>query len=126
MEDGEYRRRIVAAKKEIQTTVSENQVVIYTFQFSPYSIEAKSVLENLGVKNVVEKQIGLTPLLMNEEQAVMRAALFDLTGRTSLPSIFIDSESIGGLFDGTPGLIPMLDMGEFPSLALSTKSVNLS
>ena len=40
-----------------------------------------------------------------------RAALLDLTGQSSLPHVFVGGESVGGLFSGSPGLVPALEEG---------------
>jgi hypothetical protein len=34
-----------------------------------------------------------------------------MTGQSSLPHIFIGGKSVGGLFSGTPGLVPALEQG---------------
>lgn len=41
-----------------------------------------------------------------------RAALLEITGQSSLPNIFIGGTSIGGLFSGSPGLVPALERGQ--------------
>ena len=42
----------------------------------------------------------------------IRATLGRRTGRTSVPSIFINGEGIGGCNDGSPGLLPLVESGE--------------
>ena len=44
--------------------------------------------------------------------AGMRARLGKRTGRTSVPSIWIGGECVGGLNDGNPGLVPLEERGE--------------
>ena len=41
-----------------------------------------------------------------------RVALLSITGQSSLPHIFIGGTSIGGLFSGSPGLLPALEQGK--------------
>lgn len=48
--------------------------------------------------------------------------LCQLTGRTSMPNIFIGGNSIGGCNDGTPGLMPLIASGEL-ELLLPSKPV---
>ena len=48
----------------------------------------------------------------DELGAGMRARLGQRTGRTSVPSIWIGGEYVGGLNDGSPGLVPLDKAGE--------------
>jgi len=41
-----------------------------------------------------------------------RAELGELTGRTSVPNIWIAGENIGGCNDGSPGLMPLIASGD--------------
>ncbi len=43
--------------------------------------------------------------------AALVAELGEITGRTSIPHIWIGGESIGGFNDGTPGLRPLIASG---------------
>ena len=55
------------------------------------------------------KAVDLRALELDEEElgAGMRARLGARSGRTSVPSIWIGGECIGGLNDGMPGLVPL-------------------
>jgi hypothetical protein len=70
-------------------------------------------LDNLD--NVPYKEISLgrewIPGFMAPGGAAIRAALLDMTGQSSLPHVFIAGKSIGGLYSGTPGLVPGLEHG---------------
>ena len=71
-----------------------------------YARKAKDLLDARGVPYAV---------LELDERAdgnQLRAALGRKTKRTSVPSIFIDGECIGGCNDGNPGLIPLAESGE--------------
>ena len=71
----------------------------------PFCKKAKEALDAKGVKySVVE---------LDEEAdgAAMRARLGVRTGRTSVPSVWVAGEYIGGLNDG-PGLLPLDEQGE--------------
>ena len=46
-----------------------------------------------------------------------RVALLELTGQSSLPHVFVGGESVGGLFTGTPGLVPALEAGTLKGMA---------
>jgi len=107
-----YERELSQAKTEIEKIIQENQVVVYTYGLSPFSLETKRVLDDLGVK-YLEVSLGAEwiPGLIKEGGSATRAALLEMTGQSSLPHIFVNGESIGGLFSGTPGLLKALEDG---------------
>ena len=98
------------AKQEIEQTVQSFPVVVYTYSLSPFSSETKALLDRLGV-DYEEQSLGAEwfPGLLAKPQ--LRAALLEMTGQSSLPHVFIGGKSIGGLFSGTPGLVPALEQG---------------
>lgn len=110
----QYEKDIELAQIQITEEVTSNPVVIYTYGLSPFSIEAKKLLENLDIPY---KEVSLggewLPGLIGEGGSKKRAALLEMTGQSSLPNIFIGGKSIGGLFSGSPGLVPLLERGEF-------------
>ena len=58
---------------------------------------------------------------MGSEGYQLRAELGALTGRTSMPNVFIAGESIGGCNDGTPGLMPLIaEKGAFEAALART------
>lgn len=109
--DLEYDAMIDKTIEEIRTDIVENPVVVYTYSLSPFSTETKILLDQL---NITYKEISLgaewIPGLIDATNgSIRRASLLKMTGQSSLPHIFIGGESIGGLFTGTPGLIPALE-----------------
>eukprot|EP00532_Pseudo-nitzschia_australis_P014970 CAMPEP_0168274592 /NCGR_PEP_ID=MMETSP0141_2-20121125/17376_1 /TAXON_ID=44445 /ORGANISM="Pseudo-nitzschia australis, Strain 10249 10 AB" /LENGTH=481 /DNA_ID=CAMNT_0008216181 /DNA_START=64 /DNA_END=1509 /DNA_ORIENTATION=- len=112
--DSNYKENLEEAKREINTEAASDPVVVYTYELSPFSSETKSLLDRLDVEY---KEISLgkewIPGLIAENGAIKRAALLEMTGQSSLPHIFIDGKPIGGLFSGSPGLLPLLKSGEF-------------
>eukprot|EP00438_Fugacium_kawagutii_P023505 Skav201514 [mRNA] locus=scaffold1154:632989:636980:- [translate_table: standard] len=52
------------------------------------------------------------PGLLDAEGAAVRAELGKMTMQTSMPHVFIGGRSVGGLFSGTPGLVPLQEAGE--------------
>jgi len=108
----EYDLAIQSAKSSINTEIESNAVVIYTYELSPFSTEAKKLLDSLEI-SYKEISLGLEwiPGLIAEGGAEKRAALGLMTGQTSLPHVFVAGESIGGLFSGNSGLIPLLEKG---------------
>ena len=118
---GEYDKSAVQSR--IAREVVESPVVIYSYALSPFCSEAKELLDSLGVK-YTEIELGAEwlPGLMDGEGAAVRAELGALTGQTSMPHIFIGGESIGGLFTGTPGLMPLQEAGELESKLRAAKA----
>ena len=47
-----------------------------------------------------------------------------MTGQSSMPHVFIGRKPIGGLFSGTPGLIPALEQGILMDMVTSARSKN--
>lgn len=80
-------------------------VKIYTTGTCPYCIQAKRVLAQRGVTELDEIRVDLLP----GERQKMR----DITGRTSVPQIFIGTTHVGGCddlmaLDAEGGLLPLL------------------
>ncbi|TDP71353.1 glutaredoxin 3 [Roseateles toxinivorans] len=66
-------------------------VKMYTTQVCPYCIRAKSLLKQRGVDQIEEIRIDLDPVQRNEMMA--------LTGRRTVPQIFIGDTHVGGCDD---------------------------
>ena len=80
-------------------------VKIYTTGTCPYCIQAKRLLAQRGVTVLDEIRVDLLP----GERQKMR----DITGRTSVPQIFIGATHVGGCddlmaLDAAGGLLPLL------------------
>jgi glutathione S-transferase len=107
-----YEKEISEAKAKIEAAIKESPIVVYTYDLSPFSFETKALLDSLEISY---KEISLgaewVPGLIGEGGSQTRAALLEMTGQSSLPQVFIGGKSIGGLFSGTPGLIPALEQG---------------
>jgi glutaredoxin 3 len=83
-------------------------VKMYTTAFCPYCVRAKQVLKSKGVDAIDEIRVDELP----EERAKMMA----LTGRRTVPQIFIGDTHVGGCddliaLDGRGGLMPLLNAG---------------
>ena len=117
-----YKDEIAKAKAEIEKEVSSETVVVYTYSLSPFCTQATELLDSLGV---TYKEISLgsewIPGLISDPKK--RAALGEMTGQTSLPHVFIGGESIGGLFSGSPGLVPSLEEGTLLAKIETTKTL---
>lgn len=106
----EYESDVAEAKAQIETEIISDVVVIYTYSLSPFCTEATALLDNLGIP-YTEISLGMEWIPGLLRDPLKRAALGEMTGQTSLPNVFIGGKSIGGLFTGTPGLVPSLDKG---------------
>lgn len=80
-------------------------VKIYTTGFCPYCVQAKQLLKERGVTELDEIRVDMV--------AGERQKMKEITGRTSVPQIFIGTTHVGGCddlvaLDGRGGLMPML------------------
>jgi len=80
-------------------------VRMYTSRTCPYCVHAKRLLEQRGVTAIDEVRIDLNP--------AERATMMRLTGRRTVPQIFIGATHVGGCddlvaLDRRGGLLPLL------------------
>lgn len=85
-----------------------NPVRMYTTQVCPYCIRAKQLLKARGVDQIEEIRVDLEP-----EQ---RVKMMEITGRRTVPQIFIGDTHVGGCddlmaLDQRGGLLPLLGSG---------------
>lgn len=81
-------------------------VKIYTTATCPYCIRAKQILLAKGVSQLNEIRVDLQPESRTEMMAI--------TGRRTVPQIFIGDTHVGGCddlvaLDGRGGLLPLLN-----------------
>jgi len=82
-------------------------VKMYTTQVCPFCIRAKALLQQRGVDTIEEIRVDLHP-----EQ---RVQMMEITGRRTVPQIFIGDTHVGGCddlvaLDQRGGLMPMLGL----------------
>lgn len=80
-------------------------VKMYTSHYCPYCTRAKALLLERGVTDLEE--------LVVDAQPALRAQMTSLTGRTSVPQIFVGDTHVGGCddlhaLDESGGLVPLL------------------
>jgi glutaredoxin 3 len=80
-------------------------VKMYTTQVCPYCLRAKSLLKQRGVVEIEEIRIDTDP--------AERDRMVELTGRRTVPQIFIGETHVGGCddlmaLDRSGGLAPLL------------------
>jgi glutaredoxin 3 len=83
-----------------------NPVRMYTTQVCPYCIRAKALLAQRGVTSIDEVRVDLDP--------AERERMVELTGRRTVPQIFIGATHVGGCddliaLDQRGGLAPLLN-----------------
>jgi glutaredoxin 3 len=80
-------------------------VKMYTTQVCPYCVRAKMLLKQRGVAEIDEVRVDLHP--------DQREHMMNVTGRRSVPQIFIGDTHVGGCddlmaLDSAGGLLPLL------------------
>jgi glutaredoxin 3 len=80
-------------------------VKMYTTAVCPYCVQAKRILKSKGVEVIEEVRVDANP----DE----RMKMTELTGRRTVPQIFIGSTHVGGCddlvaLDAKGGLVPLL------------------
>lgn len=80
-------------------------VVMYTTQVCPYCVRAKALLQQRGVTAIQEVRVDLDP--------AQRDHMVAITGRRTVPQIFIGDTHVGGCddlmaLDQKGGLLPLL------------------
>jgi glutaredoxin 3 len=79
---------------------------MYTTAVCPYCTRAKQILKARGVEQIEEVRVDMDP--------AERMKMMELTGRRTVPQIFIGSTHVGGCddlmaLDGRGGLLPLLN-----------------
>ncbi len=83
-------------------------VKMYTTQVCPYCLRAKALLKQRGVEQIHEVRVDLDP--------AERDRMIEITGRRTVPQIFIGDTHVGGCddliaLDQRGGLTPLLAGG---------------
>ncbi len=78
---------------------------MYSTQACPYCVHAKALLERRGVEAIEDIRVDLDP--------AQRVKMVELTGRRTVPQIFIGETHVGGCddlvaLDQRGGLLPLL------------------
>lgn len=81
-------------------------VKMYTTAVCPYCVRAKQILKAKGVEKIEEIRIDTDPQ--------QRMAMMEVTGRRTVPQIFIGQTHVGGCddlvaLDGQGGLLSLLN-----------------
>ena len=74
----------------IKTLISQNKVMVFSKSVCPYCTKAKSAFEKLGVKPFVLEIDG------RDDCEELQQAFITLTGKRSVPRVFINGVFLGG------------------------------
>eukprot|EP00967_Tisochrysis_lutea_P040188 scaffold48223_cov31-Tisochrysis_lutea.AAC.2 len=106
------------ACEELHMLVNSAPVVVFSFSDCPWCVAAKALLAEYGLQKVLRQETagtdtnavgdenGQVQLALHEIDKMgkrgkrIRAALATVTGRTSMPNVFISGRSVGGFTDG--------------------------
>lgn len=113
---GDYDEEAVRSNVEAFITGNQKQqarVAMFSFSTCPFCRRAKDYLDEKGI---LYSAMELDELDGNEGNQI-RAVLGKMTKRTSVPSIFVGGQYIGGCNDG-PGLLSLAESGELDKLLL--------
>ena len=125
---GDYDR--AKTRTTLDAILAGDDVVVFSATYCPFSLAAKKTLEGEGVPfRSVEWNT-------REDGSALVAELGAMTGRTSIPHIWVGGQYIGGFNDGideaAPGLRPLIASGRLgPALQkaalrrVATKSLDL-
>lgn len=81
-------------------------VKMYTTAVCPYCVRAKQILQSKGVQQIEEIRVDADP--------AARQHMMEITGRRTVPQIFIGDTHVGGhddlvALDARGGLVPLLE-----------------
>uniref|UniRef100_A0A6T6XG32 Glutaredoxin domain-containing protein n=1 Tax=Amorphochlora amoebiformis TaxID=1561963 RepID=A0A6T6XG32_9EUKA len=106
---GDYNK--IRIKARIDAILDSSPVVVFGAGYSPFTKKALRVLDKIGANYKFVPMNG-----QGSNGVPIRAYLGELTGRTSLPSIWIDKRFIGGCYDGPVGGVASMDKKELTNL----------
>jgi len=88
--------------KIVNKAIKTGGVTMFSFSTCPFCVKAKAALDEASIPfDVIEVD-------QVDDGLAIRAVLGEMTSRTSMPSIWIGGEYIGGCNDGSPGLMPLI------------------
>ncbi|CAM9669068.1 unnamed protein product [Phaeothamnion confervicola] len=95
-----------ATKNFIDTSIKQSNVVVFSWSRCPFCLKAKAVLgEALDADQFTVMELDQRP-----DGDAIRSELSKMTGRTSVPQIWIGQEFVGGANDG-PGVVTLKNKG---------------
>ena len=114
---GDY--NVEKVMRRISNDIHSNQIVVYSFIDCPWCVATKTLLYN----NEQLYDPSLTTVIELEDCGLsgkhIRAELSKMTGRTSMPCIFVGGKPVGGFTDGDPcgpGIQKLHETGQLSQL----------
>mmetsp|Transcript_2429 Transcript_2429/g.3494 ORF Transcript_2429/g.3494 Transcript_2429/m.3494 type:complete len:108 (+) Transcript_2429:92-415(+) len=93
------------SKATVQSIIKSNPAVVFSASWCPYCKKAKALLSDLkATVKVIETD-------EDPNGSKYKQQLLGLTGRTSVPAVFVGGKFIGGCNDG-PGVYPLHRAGK--------------
>jgi len=81
---------VMSSKDFVQQLIKENDVIVFSKTYCPYCTKAKKALDSVGASyKVIE-------LDERADGGSILSALAELTGRRTVPNVFVHQRSIGG------------------------------
>ena len=93
-----------ASETRVRELVASDDVVVFSATYCPFSAAAKAALR--GGRSLHRRRVE-----PDSRRRRLRPALASVTGRSSIPHVFIGGVSVGGCNDGDPGIRPLIKQG---------------
>jgi len=104
-----------AVAAEVAQWIASSPVFMFSFKACPWCVKAKQLLNDAGIDfdSIEVDDLG-------EKGPWVQNALAQMTGRTSMPNVFINGTCIGGCTDGIPtgypGVKAMTESGDLQKM----------
>ncbi|WKY15972.1 hypothetical protein Q1695_000999 [Nippostrongylus brasiliensis] len=101
--------------ERITTEIHKHKVMIYSKSYCPYSQKLKKLINRYAISD-----LKIVELDKQKEMKAMQDALLKMTGRSTVPQLFVGGEFVGG-HDETRAIE---DRGELRKLLLKAHALN--
>ena len=81
-----------AVKERIKELILGNTVVIFSKSYCPFCMKVKALFAQLGA----QQQVCAIELDKDEKGPDIQAALLEVTGQRTVPSVFVGGQHLGG------------------------------
>ncbi|KZV71032.1 glutaredoxin [Peniophora sp. CONT] len=82
----------MSVKSRVESTISDNKVVVFSKSYCPYCRRAKSLFST----EFPDAQVTVVELDEDAEGSDIQAYLAQKTGQSTVPNIFINNRHVGG------------------------------
>ncbi|PKI69987.1 hypothetical protein CRG98_009590 [Punica granatum] len=91
----DHARASNSAPAFVQNVIYSNKIAIFSKSYCPYCMRAKLIFSEL------REQPHVVELDLREDGSEIQRALLDLTGRRTVPQVFVNGKLVGGSDDLT-------------------------